>query len=96
MQVDVVLVELRVLHLDPKATRRILSSVGSQEEALIPQARLEHTHTHTHTHSGTLTLTRPHLLIVPLLMGQAYSNHPSSPCDYGFALIFWMRLAPPS
>jgi hypothetical protein len=25
---------LRVLHLDPKAARRILSSVGSQEEGL--------------------------------------------------------------
>jgi hypothetical protein len=32
LQVDMVLEELRVLYLDPKASRRGLSSPGSQEE----------------------------------------------------------------
>jgi hypothetical protein len=34
MQADKVLEEWRVLHLDPKATRRILASTSSQEEDL--------------------------------------------------------------
>jgi hypothetical protein len=34
MQADMVLEELRVLHLDPKAARRRLSSAGSKEVAL--------------------------------------------------------------
>ena len=35
LQADLVLEEPRVLHLDAKATRRRLSSAGSQEEALL-------------------------------------------------------------
>ena len=34
MQADLVLEELRSLHLDPKAAKRILSSAGSQEETI--------------------------------------------------------------
>jgi hypothetical protein len=34
MQADMVLEEVRVLHLDPKASRRRLSSTGNQEEGL--------------------------------------------------------------
>jgi hypothetical protein len=34
MQADKVLEELRVLHLDPKAARRRLSSAGGQEKVL--------------------------------------------------------------
>jgi hypothetical protein len=42
MQADLVLEEPRVLHLDLKAARIILSSAGRQEEALIPHcAELE-------------------------------------------------------
>jgi len=42
-EADMVLEELRALHLDPKVARRKLSSAGSQEEGLIPHwAELEH------------------------------------------------------
>jgi hypothetical protein len=34
VQADVVLEEPRVLHLDPKAARKRLTSAGSQQEAL--------------------------------------------------------------
>ena len=72
-----VLEELRVLHLDPKAARRRLISTGSQEEGLIPLARLEHIYVTSkpHLHSDTLPLIGPHLLTVPRPMGKAYSNH---------------------
>jgi len=43
MQADMVLEVLRVLHLDLKAARRRLSSLGSQEWTGIPHwAELEH------------------------------------------------------
>ena len=35
MQADMVLDQLGVLHLDPKAARRRLSSAGNQEEGLV-------------------------------------------------------------
>jgi hypothetical protein len=61
--------DLRVLHLDPKAGRRKLTifytgwslSIGGDLKA--------------NPHSHTLPPTKPHLLIVLLSMGQAYSNH---------------------
>jgi hypothetical protein len=40
---EIMLELLRVLHLDPKTTRRRLSSTGSQEEGLFPHwVELEH------------------------------------------------------
>ena len=68
MQADLVLEEPRVLHVDPKAARRRLC---------ITVARCEHIYDISKPwfYSNTLPLTRPHLLIVPLPMGQTYSNH---------------------
>jgi hypothetical protein len=87
MQADTVLEEPRVLHPDTKAARRSLICTGSQGEGLFcagwslstrsPQIPLPH--------SDALPPTRPHLLIVPLHMGQAYSNHHSR---YLFQLVF--------
>ena len=61
-----VLEEPRVLHLDPKVARRRLEfhtgrslSIGSLE---------------AHLHSDIFPPTRPYLLIVPLLMGQAFKH----------------------
>jgi hypothetical protein len=70
-------------HFDPKAARRRLSSIGSWEEIWITLARLEHmsktskpSSTVTHfLYKGRTSSKRPHLLIVLLSMGQAYSNH---------------------
>lgn len=62
MQADVVLEELRMLHLDQKAGRRLLSSIHSQE-ALIP-----------HLAGLDETSTRPHLLLVPFLWDQAFKR----------------------
>jgi hypothetical protein len=72
-----VLEEWRVLHPDPQAARRRLSSVVSQKETLDPLARLAHLYENSkpQSHSDTHPLTRPHLPIVPLPMGQAYLNH---------------------
>jgi hypothetical protein len=43
--------ELRVLHLEPKATRRIVCSLDSQERTLIPDwAELEHKKPPNHAH----------------------------------------------
>jgi hypothetical protein len=74
---DMVLeMELRVLHLDPKAVRRRLSHIGKS----LSLGDLK-----THPYRDTRSPTRPHLLIVSLSMGQAfkrmslgsqtYSNH---------------------
>jgi hypothetical protein len=54
--------ELGVLHLDPKTGRRKLSSIGSEEEALLHWAELEHRSLKIHSHSGTHPTSRPHLL----------------------------------
>lgn len=44
----------------------------------------------TPTHSDTLPLTRLHLLIVPLPMGQAYSNHHTQGYfHWGFGWLFF-------
>jgi hypothetical protein len=57
--------ELRVLCLDPKEARRLsLGRSGAEEETF-----------KAHPYSDTLPPTRPHLLIVSLSMGQAYSNY---------------------
>jgi hypothetical protein len=61
------LVELRVLYLVLKANRRQLT--------FLHWAELQSPLSPPHTHSDTLPPTRPHLLTVPLPMGQAYLNH---------------------
>ena len=59
--------ELRVLHLDLKASRRRLSSAGSQEEYPISHwAEPEHRSLKAHPYCDTLCPTRPHFLIMPL------------------------------
>ena len=50
-----------------------MSSAGSWEKALICTGR--GLSLKAHHHSNPPTPTRPYLLIVPLSMGQAYSNH---------------------
>ena len=74
--------EMRVLHLDLKAVRR-LTSTGNQKEALFctgwclstrrPQS--PPTQWCTSSNKATPISIRPHLLIVPLPMGHSYSNH---------------------
>lgn len=89
MQADIVLEkELRVLHLDLKTDRRGFSSTGNQEEGLSLQGRAwvsigpQSPPTKWHT-----SFNKPHLIIVPLPMGQAYSNHHNiSPCGSHFML----------
>jgi hypothetical protein len=62
MQVNMVLEELRVLHADPKATRR-LSSTGSHEKALFSIGQsLKRGGSKPIPHNDTLPPTRPHLL----------------------------------
>jgi hypothetical protein len=66
IQADVVLEkDLRVLHLEPKATRRRLSSPGTQEEegrCLLHWAELEHRTSKPRPHSDSLPPARPHPL----------------------------------
>jgi hypothetical protein len=58
--------ELRVLHLDLKASGRRLFSTGSQEEYPISYwAESKHRSLKTHPHCDTLYSTRPRLLIMP-------------------------------
>jgi hypothetical protein len=55
----------KVLHLDPKAA----------EGDRVPQSvELEHRSPQSLSHSGALPPTRPHLLIVPLPMDQAFKH----------------------
>jgi hypothetical protein len=61
--------ELRVLHLDLKAARRRLECHSGQSLSIEDLKACPH--------SDTLPLTWPYLLIVPLPMGQTYSNHHS-------------------
>ena len=80
---DMVGEEPRVLHLDQKAASRRLSSKGSQAGALIPLARLERIYDlqapppqpQTSSNKAASPPIKSHLLIVPLPIGQAYSNH---------------------
>ena len=78
MQADVVLEkELRVLHLDLKATRREWHLQTVKMKLSSAMAGAEHRR-RSPKPTPTVTnffLTRPHFLKVPLLMGQAYSNH---------------------
>ena len=88
-QADFVLDELRVLHLDPKAARKELTSTGSQEEDFFypgqslsigpqsPPPTVVHflQQGHAYFNKTTPTPTGPHLLIVLLPVGQAHSNH---------------------
>ena len=73
--------ELRVVHLDPKAAKRRLSSTGIQEEALTPHlVEFEHrgsqhppTQWHISSNRATPPPTRSHLLKVPFSMAK-YSD----------------------
>jgi hypothetical protein len=78
--------EWRVLHLHLKATKkRDYLSGQPGGGSLLHWVKLEHRtlkptpQGRTSFNKETPTPTRPHLLIVPLLMGQAYSNHHTSP-----------------
>jgi hypothetical protein len=79
VQANMMLEELRVLHLDPKTIRRRLSLLYWLEFELRTLKDI--------TLSDIFPLTRTRLLIVPLFMGQAYSNHHSS-C----ILIFLLKI----
>jgi hypothetical protein len=75
IQADVVLEESRVLYFESKAARnrlaarkRISFTLGGGWSRPFSQGR-------TSSNKATPTPTKPHLLIVPLSMGQAYSNH---------------------
>jgi hypothetical protein len=59
---------LRILHLDPKASRKRLSSANSQKEGLIHAGHSLNIKGDLKAclHSDTLPPTRPHFLIVPL------------------------------
>jgi hypothetical protein len=62
VQADMVLEELRVLHLDSKVAIRRLASAGNQEEGLFhPKWRLS-IGPQTYSHSDSLLPTRPHPL----------------------------------
>jgi hypothetical protein len=75
-----VLEKLRVLHLDTKVARRKLSSSGNQEEQLFYTGlSLSTGGLKACLHNDKLPPTRPHLLIVPLPMGQGYSNDHRQP-----------------
>jgi hypothetical protein len=60
--------ELRVLHVDPKATRKDWHPQAARRKFQIPLP-----HQHTFSSKATPTPTLPLLLIVPLL-SQIYSN----------------------
>ena len=64
VQADMILEELRVLHLDPKTARRGLSSEAARRRVCITLARFEHVYetSKTHLFNDTLPLTRLHLL----------------------------------
>jgi hypothetical protein len=75
--------ELKVIHFDLKTARRRLASVGRQEGAgslphwvELEQKTSKPTPTVMHfLQQGHTSPTRPHLLVVVLTMGHAYSNH---------------------
>jgi hypothetical protein len=75
-QADLVLEkELQVLHLDPKTARRKHSfALGRACELGALKSCL---HTHTSSNKATPLPSRPDFLVVPLPMGQPYSNHDS-------------------
>jgi hypothetical protein len=77
MQADMVLVEPRALCFDLKAARRGLSSSRQPGgDYHLYGAEPEHRRRpQGHPASGTHSSTKPYLLIVPLPMGQSYSNH---------------------
>jgi hypothetical protein len=70
MQADMMWEELRILHIDPIAARKRLSprKLGRGSQNPLPQY-------HTSSNKTIPSPIWPHLLIVPLPMGQAYSNH---------------------
>jgi hypothetical protein len=74
MQADLVLEEPRVLHLDQKTGRK---RDCHRRDSFHTGWSLSIGMSKTHLHSDTLPSTRPHFLIVPLPVGQAYSNHHS-------------------
>jgi hypothetical protein len=69
MQADMVLEELRILHLDSQAAdvtaTPFITWVSMISQGPPPQR-------HTSSNKSTPTPSRPHLLIVPLLRGQAF------------------------
>jgi hypothetical protein len=68
-QAGMELEDLRVLHLVPKATRKRLNLLHHRDWTPgVLKVR---------AHSDALPSTRPHLLIVAVQIGQAYSNHRS-------------------
>ena len=69
VQAHLVLEEPRVLHLDPKAARRL-----SSPQAVMGGAMLQHRHLKARPHSDTLP---PHLLILPLPRGPSTQTHES-------------------
>jgi hypothetical protein len=76
MQADMVLEKkLRVLYLDLKAARRRLFSELSGQNLSTRRPQSPPTKWHTFSNKATPNPTIPLLLIVPLSMGQAYSNH---------------------
>jgi hypothetical protein len=76
LQSDRELEEPRVLHLDPNAARKRLSSANSQEETVIPHCSgLEHRFLKAHSHCENTSFNKaipplimPHLLILPFPM----------------------------
>jgi hypothetical protein len=81
--------ELRVLHLDPKATRKRLFCRLPGGGSLPHWAELEHRASKHHLHSDVLPPMRPYLLIVPFPMGQTYSKHQNTQATTEIRHIKW-------